>query len=85
LVAVCLGLPTISVACKTPGESALSRDRLERAEDLSESLANDLLAFSVSVRDRDAVTVATYFSDSVAATALPTAPPATEPVIKWIQ
>ena len=36
-----------------PGDESFDRTSLERREDLSESLANDLLKLSVAVRDRD--------------------------------
>ncbi len=40
-------------ACAAPESSQFDHDSLEKAENLSEKLANDLLAMSVSLRDRD--------------------------------
>jgi hypothetical protein len=58
--------------------------RLEMVEDLSESLANDLLDLSLAVRDRDLVKVATFFADTVVATPFPSEPDREKPHVKWI-
>ena len=58
--------------------------RLEVVENLSESLANDLLALSVAVRNRDLDTLATFFPETVTSAGLPTAPGTVTPELKWI-
>jgi hypothetical protein len=60
------------------------QQRLEIVEDLSESLANDLLDLSVAVRDRDTIRMARYFGESVMAEPLPSLPGEPQHVIKWI-
>ncbi len=65
--------------------SAFEQGRLEVVEDLSESLANDLLDFSVAVRDRDAARMSRYFADIVTAEPLPATPGRPEPAVKWIR
>ena len=49
----------------------LNRDSLETVEDLSESLANDLLDLSVVTRERDVTQMASFFADQVLATPFP--------------
>ena len=66
-------------------ESSLNTDQLSQVEDLSESLANTLLDFSVAVRERDLKAVRSYFTDLVQTREplfkLPTHPES----IKWIK
>lgn len=77
-----------SAHAQTTGAPATSteqaRSRLEIIEDLSESLANDLLELSVAVRDRDRTRILPYFAESVVAEAFPAAPGALMPKAKWI-
>ncbi len=58
--------------------------RLEWIEDLSESLANDLLALSVAMRDRELTEVRRYFSESLAARPLPHIPGPVKTRVKWL-
>ena len=58
--------------------------RLEVAEELSESLANDLLTLSVAARDRDIDLIAEYFPAQVAGKALPSSPTQTRTQVKWV-
>jgi hypothetical protein len=60
------------------------QERLEMVEDLSESLANDLLDLSVAVRDRDTIRMGKYFGDAVTAEPLPSVPGQPTHVVKWI-
>lgn len=60
------------------------RARLENIEDLSESLANDVLELSVAVRDRDGAKIAPFFGEVVNAPPFPTTPGGLEPQVKWI-
>ena len=59
---------------QAPLPSAAETARLETIEDLSESLANDILDLSVAVRDRDLDRVGAFFADTVAAPPFPTSP-----------
>jgi hypothetical protein len=74
------------MAQPTPQAAASSdaRPRLEVIEDLSESLANDVLDFSVAVRDRDWDRIAPFFAESVSGAPLPTVPGALVPKVKWL-
>jgi len=74
-------------ACGEPVAESDEFDRawLERHEDLSESLANDLLKFSVAVRDRDYGKIEGYVADAIRATPLPEKAPASVPVVKWVE
>ena len=65
-------------------DGPVDSSRLEVIEDLSESLANDLLGLSVAVRNRDMTTVATFFPPRLTATGLPTRPGTVAPELKWI-
>ncbi len=60
------------------------RSRLETIEDLSESLANDLLELSVATRDRDLELTAAYFPAQFAAKPFPSRPAAAKNQVKWI-
>lgn len=78
--ALCL---LISVAWIT-GFAQDERSRLEVTEDLSESLANDILTLSVATRDVDFETTALYFPAQLAAKPFPSRPVATKTQVKWI-
>ena len=58
---------------------------LENNEELSESLANDLLDLSVAARDHDLPKVATFFSSDFQATRFPSQPGPNKLEIRWIQ
>ena len=58
--------------------------RLEVIEELSESLANDLLELSVAARDRDAAKTARFFAPRITAAPFPSRPLAVKPSVKWI-
>ena len=86
---------TSSVAPPAPAQQAtpptpqpqgqkLDRARLEVIEDLSESLANDLLELSVAVRDRDAARTAEFFPARLTAAPFPSRPQAVKQSVKWI-
>ena len=83
-LAVCLAL-ALTIACDGAGGDGFDRQALEHAEDSSESLANDLLAFSVAVRDRDAEAIAGFIAEQVRTPELPLAPSEPETIVKWIQ
>ncbi len=64
-------------------QQAVDTTQLDEVEDLSESLANDLLALSLATRDKDRAAIKRYFDDSLDATPIPTvALPATR-VAAW--
>lgn len=58
--------------------------RLEVVEDLSESLANDLLDLSLAIRDRDQERIKGYLAAEVAGDPLPSRPGDLTPTLKWI-
>ncbi|HEX8723312.1 MAG TPA: VCBS repeat-containing protein [Pyrinomonadaceae bacterium] len=62
----------------------VDRARLEVIEDLSESLANDLLELSVATRDGDLARTAEFFPARLRASAFPSRPTAAKPTVKWI-
>ena len=78
-------LIALTFACGGAGDDAFDRQALEQAEDFSESLANDLLAFSVAVRDRDGEAIAAFTAEQVRASELPAAPSEPETIVKWIR
>jgi hypothetical protein len=61
-----------------------TRPRLEVIEDLSESLANDVLDLSVAVRDRNWDRIEHFFAESVGGAPLPSVPGALTPKVKWL-
>ncbi len=62
----------------------VDRNRLETIEELSESLANDILELSIAARDRDLELTAAYFPAQLAAKAFPSRPAAVKNQVKWI-
>jgi hypothetical protein len=88
-----VGLPTLAAQTPTPPPSRAAeapeppeaeRLRLENIEDLSESLANDILELSVAVRDGDAPRIATFFAGVVNAPPFPTVAGPAKPQVKWV-
>ena len=82
-----LGFPPAQRPGPTPtGDASIEVDkqRLERIENLSESLANDLLKLSVATRDRNGDEIARHFSPRLVATPLPTVPAPLESRATWI-
>ncbi len=63
---------------------AINRQRLEVIEDLSESLANDLLDLSVATRNQDVNRIARFLPRRLVATPLPSFPSPLENRVKWI-
>lgn len=58
--------------------------RLEVTEDLSESLANDLLELSIATRDRDLARTAVFLPSRLASAPFPSRPAELKPQLKWI-
>lgn len=69
---------------KNPAAAELDRARLEVIEELSESLANDLLELSLATRDRDLQKTAEFFPAEFFATPYPAAPQAARAGVKWV-
>jgi hypothetical protein len=69
---------------QAPEPPASETARLETIEDLSESLANEVLDLSVAVRDRDLEKVGAYFAGAVEAPPFPSLPGEPAPQVKWI-
>lgn len=74
----------ISPAQKAGRAAAVDRSRLETVEELSESLANDLLELSVAARDRDLALISEFFPAQLTAKPFPSQATATKSQIKWI-
>ena len=62
----------------------VDRNRLEAIEELSESLANDLLELSVATRDRDIRLTAEFFPAEIAAKPFPSRPTLIKNQVKWV-
>ncbi|HEX9917878.1 MAG TPA: VCBS repeat-containing protein [Pyrinomonadaceae bacterium] len=69
----------------TPKTPALERTRFEIIEDLSESLANDLLELSVATRDRDLERTAQFFPAKLNAASYPARPQPLKDAVKWVK
>lgn len=67
-----------------PSPASVDARRLEVSEELSESLANDLLELSVVTRQRDLEQTAEFFSPDLVADRFPSSPAATKSEIKWV-
>jgi hypothetical protein len=67
-----------------PAAPAEGRARFEVVEDLSESLANDLLELSVATRDRDLKRTSEFFPAELTAKPFTSHPEVTETKVKWI-
>jgi len=62
----------------------VDRNRLEIIEELSESLANDLLELSIVTRDREIDRTVTFFPEELYATPFPSYPLPVRQEVKWI-
>ena len=79
------GVKAQEAASPSAGKTqAVDRNRLEMVEELSESLANDILELSVATRDRDYELTAKYFPAQLSAKPFPARPAAAKPQVKWI-
>ena len=67
-----------------PDVQSIEVKGLEVSEQLSESLANQLLDLSVAVRDLNREQTASFFADSIAAAPFPSQPGPSKTDIKWI-
>src|SRR5260370_30734666 len=80
LLAVC----TTSAQLSAPSPATVNPRGLEMSEELSESLANDLLELSVVTKNRDIEKTAQFFPQRLHAERFPSEPTATKPAVKWI-
>ena len=71
-------------AAAAQAEVKVDARRLEVIEDLSESLANQLLELSVATRDRDLRLTGEFFPARLSATPFPSQPGSVKPQVKWI-
>ena len=72
------GLPSVPSA-------SVDKQRLETSEDLSESLANDVLELSVATRDRDEEKTREYFPAQIISHPFPSEPGPIHQEVKWIE
>ena len=79
-----LGAALLCFACDDAGRPTFDRGEIDTVEDLSESLANDLLELSVAVRDGDTPGIARFFAEDLRARPLPIRPGTLEPLERWI-
>jgi len=79
-----LALCSAGAQMTAPSPASVNPARLETSEELSESLANDLLELSVVTKNRDIEKIAQFFPERLRAGRFPSEPTATTPVIKWI-
>lgn len=89
LVGIVFIVPFLSVGffksyAQVAGKNDKDTQRLEMVEELSESLANDLLTLSVAARDRTAETIAEYFPSEINGKDFPSQPTAIKNQVKWI-
>ncbi len=71
-------------AASPPNVQSVEISRLEVTEQLSESLANQLLDLSIAVRDRNLEQSSKYFADTLTSGPFPSQPSALKADVKWI-
>lgn len=84
LVAVLSFGGTLCAQEPAPPKESVDQSRLETSEELSESLANDLLELSVATKNRDMDKIALYLPDGLAAAPFPSEPGSPKAELKWI-
>ncbi len=83
-VALSLTLDIHREAAHAGTTPAVDRDQVERVEDLTEELANQLHDLSIAVRARDGQAIAGHFSPQLSATPWPPPGGTRTPATKWI-
>ncbi len=66
------------------GQAQFDKQGLDAVEDLSESLANDLLEMSIAVRDKDLESIGKFIANPIVARPLPGEPDSLVHELKWI-
>ncbi|MCY7375115.1 MAG: VCBS repeat-containing protein [Pyrinomonadaceae bacterium] len=84
LILLSVSIYAQSVNPPTAKTQPVDRNRLEVIEELSESLANDLLELSVATHDRNLELSAEFFPAQIAAKPFPSQPAAIKNQVKWI-
>jgi hypothetical protein len=84
-LALLAGRPAQAQKQATPAATAEGRTRLEVIEDLSESLANDLLVLSIATRDRDFKRTAEFFPAELNSAPYPARPQPLKDSVKWVK
>lgn len=86
LFCTCSAVIVAAQVVSSPGgaKQTVDRERLEVIEELSESLANDVLTLSVATRDRDLDLTADYFPTIVIGKNFPSKPLPAKGQVKWI-
>ncbi len=74
-----------SISTSTALAAQLDTGTLNTVEELSESLANDLLALSIAARDKDRLGIERFFASELEADVLPTLPGELQSELKWIR
>ena len=82
---VTLSLPVSAGTLLGQNTVQLDKSQLIEVEDLSESLANALLDFSIAVRGGDLKTIRAFLADEVEALTFQHTPTSSAGSIKWIQ
>ena len=77
-------LVSLLVSPHATGETELDKVELNQVEERSESLANSLLEFSVTVRERDMARIGKFFESPARVTPWPSLSGATDTEFKWI-
>src|SRR5713226_10566342 len=84
LLSVALAGGEAVAQASAPSPASVDARRLEISEELSESLANDLLELSVVTKNRDIEKTAQFFPERLHAERFPSEPTATKPAVKWM-
>jgi len=83
-VGMLLALPLCAQVVEPAGKETVEAKRLEVTEELSESLANDLLDLSVATRDRNLEQTANFFPEALTAAPFPSKATPAKTEVKWI-
>lgn len=83
LAIACLALG-LSSPLQNQNQAGFDKTEVTAIEDLSESLANALLDFSVAVRDRDFERISSFFADEVKTATFPVPSSSKDERVKWV-
>jgi hypothetical protein len=82
--AAVLSVPSATAQLPAPSPTSVDPHSLEVSEELSESLANDLLELSIDTKNRELEKTAEFFPKQLRAERFPSEPATIKPVSKWI-